>query len=339
MTRWRRIRNRKMIKQIRQDIIDTLLASHQVLITAHKSPDGDSLGSQLGLAGFLAARNIPYLIVNDGIIPDKYRFLPGIETIRDVEDVPSPAPAFDTAVVVECSSFDRIGDVGGLINDRCRIINIDHHQDNVPFGKINLKDVGAAAAGEMIYDLLVQAAARIDRDMATNLYTAILTDTGRFHYVSTTPYSLKVAAALLECGADPVEITEKVYFNLKPQAVRLTGMAIANMRFLMGGRLCLLTVDKNMLTQSGAGWGDMEGLVNYSLYADGVRVGVLLTELDGAKTKVSLRSQNKIDVAAIAAHYGGGGHLNASGCVVELPLEQARETIVAYIEEQLDGSV
>lgn len=328
-----------MKAKIRQEIIDRLLASDHVLITAHRSPDGDSIGSQLGLAGFLETRNIPFMVVNEEDIPEKYRFLPGIEMIRDISDVAQVDRPFDTAVVIECSNLDRIGGVRRLIGDDTVIINIDHHPDNVSFGAINFTDTSSAAAGEMIFDILRQVPAEIDAAMATNLYTAILTDTGRFHYSSTTPYCLQVAGELLSLGANTVEITEKIYFNLRPQVVRLTGMAVANMQLMLDGRLCVLSVDRAMMKQAGAGGGDTEGLVNYSMYSGGVEVGVLFTEVEDNRTKVSFRSQNDIDVAGIAAHYGGGGHINASGCVVELPLERAKEKIVAYIKERLNGSV
>ncbi len=325
--------------RMRQQIIDSLLGAKHVLVTAHKGPDGDSIGSQLGLAGFLKAHEIPYVIVNEGPIPDKYRFLPGIETIHDIEHFPIPQDRFDAAVVIECSSLDRIGQVQKLIDQDCMIINIDHHQDNVPFGAINLKKTDAAAAGEMIYDILLQGSFAIDQSMATNLYAAILTDTGRFHYTNTTPSCMRAAAHLLELGADAVEVTEKVYFNLKPQVVKLTGRVVGDMEFELDGRLCLLTVDQKTLAEAHVDNGDIEGLVNYTLYARGVEVGALFTELSAEKTKVSFRSHNDLDVAAIAAHFGGGGHINASGCIVDMPLRETRETIIRYIKDRLNGSV
>ena len=328
-----------MRQRIRQQIIDDLLGAKHVLVTAHKGPDGDSIGSQLGFAGFLKAHGVPYVIVNEGPIPDKYKFLPGIDTIRDIEHFTVPQIGFDAAVVIECSSLDRIGRVQKLIDKDCMIINIDHHQDNVPFGTINLKETEAAAAGEMIYNILRQGSIAIDQSMATNLYAAILTDTGRFHYANTTPDCLRAAAHLLELGANTVEVTEKVYFNLKPQVVKLTGRVVGDMQFELGGRLCLMTVDQKTLAEAHVDNGDIEGLVNYTLYARGVEVGALFTELSEKKTKVSFRSQNNLDVAAIAAHFGGGGHINASGCIVEMPLRETRETIIKYIKDRLNGSV
>jgi phosphoesterase RecJ-like protein len=299
------------MKKIRQEIIDVLLKSRQVLVTAHKGPDGDSLGSQLGLSGFLTAQNISHFVVNDGAIPGKYMFLPGSDTILDAKTFVPPAEPFDTAVVIECSNLDRIGRVKQYIDKDCRIINIDHHQDNILFGNINLKDTKASAAGEMVFDVLKQSGFNMNKDIADNLYTAILTDTGRFHYNSTTPHCLRIAAELLEYGADTVKITEKVYFSMTPAMVRLTGMVLSGMKYLFDG----------------------------SLYADGVELGVLFTELDADRTKVSLRSQDDINVAEIAARYNGGGHFNASGCIVELPLEKAKEVVVECLKESLDGSI
>lgn len=328
-----------MTVQTRNDIIDTLLKSRQVLITSHKNPDGDSLGSQLGLSGYLEKNGIASMIVNEGEIPSKYVFMPGIETVRNIDNLTDPAEPFDTVVVIECSNLERIGKVQRLIGEKAIVINIDHHQDNAEFGDINLKEIKASSAGEMVYDLIRNGSGPISAAMATNLYVAILTDTGRFHYSSTTPYCLKVASHLLELGADPVEITENVYYNLRPEVIRLTGMVIAGVQYQLGGRLCLLTIDREMMNSAKAGKGDTEGLVNYSMYASGVEVGVLFTELDDKRTKVSFRSQNDIDVAAMAAHFGGGGHTNASGCVVDLPLDQARETVVKFIKDRLNGSV
>lgn len=328
-----------MTEKIRQNIIDTLLNSKHVLVTGHRSPDGDSLGSQIGLAGLLKSRKIPYAIVNEGIIPDKYRFLPGIEAVCDISKYKPSGAEFDTAVVIECSTLERIGEVRRLIGKDCRIINIDHHQDNTGFGHINLKETEASAAGEMIYHLLRHGDFSIDKEMAVNLYTAILTDTGRFHYSSTTPECMKVAGELIALGADTVEITENVYYNLRPQVMRLTGMVIAGMEYHLDGRLCLLTIDNRMMAEAEAGKGDTEGLVNYSMYAGGVEVGVLFTEIDDRMTKVSFRSQNDFDVARIAAQFGGGGHTNASGCVVNMPLDKTREAILKIVKERLNGSV
>ncbi|MCP4566056.1 MAG: bifunctional oligoribonuclease/PAP phosphatase NrnA [FCB group bacterium] len=331
------------MKKIKQDIIDRLNGSNRVLITAHKNPDGDSLGSQLALAGYLKSHNISCAMIDEGEIPGKYQFLPNINLIQDIDKIieneSSSDDKFDTAVVIECSNLERIGRVGKLIGDDCHIINIDHHQDNTPFGSINWKDPSVSAAGELIFDLIRCASAPIDSDMATNLYTAILTDTGRFHFSNTNARCLRVAADLIELGADPERITEEVYFNQSRPSLRITGLALSGMQYLNDGRICLISVDRNMIREAEVANGDMEGLVNNTLKAKGVIVGAMFTEIDASTTKVSLRSQGDFDVAEIAAIYNGGGHANASGCQIAQPLVQAREVMIKLFKERLDGSV
>jgi bifunctional oligoribonuclease and PAP phosphatase NrnA len=327
-----------MTKQIKQTILTTFKDARQVLITSHQNPDGDSIGSQLALAEFLAALGLPNVIVNDGIIPSKYHSLPGINRILDIDDF-APSTGFDVAVVVECSNLARAGKVEHLVDPRCAIVNIDHHPDNASFGGINWIDVAASAAGEMIYELIRETDLTITSTMAANLYTAILTDTGRFHYSNTTARCLRIAAELIEAGADPTRLTNDIYFRQSREMIHLTALVAADMDYLLEGRLCAMTLDRARMRDTRANQGDAEGLINVTMSAAGVRVGVLFTELDDAHTKVSFRSQDAIDVGEIAAHYGGGGHVNASGCQVNLPLVQARREVLNYLKDRLNGSV
>jgi phosphoesterase RecJ-like protein len=328
-----------MSKRIRQQIIDTLLKSKKILLTGHANPDGDSLGSILGLAEALHRRNISYQIANAGGIPDKYRFLPGTDQIIGIGNLEILENDFDTAVVIECSNLERIGEVQKLIGENCQIINIDHHQDNTSFGHINLKCPEASAAGEIVYDILVQGNFALSSDIATNLYTAILTDTGRFHYNNTTPRCLRTAADLIDLGADPVYITEQVYYQQSPARLKLTGLVLSGLDYLAEGRFCVMTINRAMMSSAKAQNSDTEGLVNQSLSTTGVEVGALFTEVSDKLTKVSLRSQDQINVAEIASHYGGGGHFNASGFTLQLPLAEAKNRVIKYIEDKVNGTV
>jgi phosphoesterase RecJ-like protein len=327
-----------MMKQITQTILTTLKGARRILITSHQNPDGDSVGSQLALAEYVSALGVSYAIVNDGTIPSKYRFLPGIAGIRDIEGY-VPSGDFDVAVIVECSNLARVGRVERLIAPACTVINIDHHPDNASFGAINWNDIDAAAAGEMIYDLIRENGVAITPAMAANLYAAILTDTGRFYYSNTTPKCLRIAAALIEAGADPTSLTTDIYYRQSRAMIRLAALAAADMQYLLDGRLCTMTLEQKRLRETQANQGDTEGLVNLTMNAEGVEVGVLFTELDRTRTKVSFRSQNTVNVGEIAAHYGGGGHVNASGCQIDLPLAEAQKEVVAYLKERLNGSV
>jgi phosphoesterase RecJ-like protein len=175
--------------------------------------------------------------------------------------------------------------------------------------------------------------------MAANLYAAILTDTGRFYYNNTTARCLRIAAELIEAGADPTSLTTNIYYRQSRAMIRLAALAAADMQYLLDGRLCTMTLEQKRLRETHASQSDMEGLVNLTMNAAGVEVGVLFTEMDGARTKVSFRSQNTINVGEIAAHYGGGGHVNASGCQIDLPMAEAQKEVVDYLKERLNGSV
>lgn len=324
---------------IRTDIIETLFSAKRVLIAGHMNPDGDSLGSQLGLAGALDRRNIPVEIVNDGIVPNNYLFLPGIDRVKSVDDIDKRAREFDLAVLMECSSRERIGNVTGLIQNGCRIVNIDHHSDNNGFGHFNLLDFSAAAAGEIVYELLVSGGVEITPEIATNLYTAILTDTGRFRFSSTTPKSLRVAAELMEKGADTSRITDMVYFNQSIGSLRLTGEVLLGLEYHQDNRVCFMTITDEMLKKYDAGKADTEGLVNYTLRAEGVKVGVLFSERESNVTKVSLRSVNEVSIIDVAVRHNGGGHKNACGCTLQSGIAESRDIILNDIRELLHGSI
>lgn len=326
-----------MTTKVKQTILTTLKQARKVLISSHQNPDGDSIGSQLALAEVLDALAVPQAIVNEGVIPSKYNTLPGVQRICDVRTFADDG--FDLAVVIECSTLNRIGAVERLITDGCIIINIDHHPDNASFGTINWNATAASAAGEMIYDLIREAGLPVTPAMAANLYAAILTDTGRFHFSCTTPRSLRIAAELMEAGANPTQLTNDIYFRQSPAMIRLAALVAADMEYLLDGRLCAMVLDRARLRETKANQSDTEGLVNLTMSAAGVKVGVLFTELEDARTKVSFRSQDAIDVGQIAAHYGGGGHVNASGCQVDLPLAEARREVLAYLKERLNGSL
>jgi phosphoesterase RecJ-like protein len=185
----------------------------------------------------------------------------------------------------------------------------------------------------MVYEYFEAVDFPLDEKLAEWLYTAILTDTGRFRYRSTSPRTLEIAARLVAAGADPQKICEEVYYNLPPSTMTLTGKVLNTMEFFHGGKVCLLTLPARMFEESGADESESDGLVEFTLVAKGVRVGALLKELGPDSTKVSLRSRNRINVSEIAARFEGGGHANASGCTVPLGLDEAREKIVEVLGE------
>jgi phosphoesterase RecJ-like protein len=313
-----------------------LSQAKNILVTSHQDPDGDSVGSQMALIAYLQKKKKRVVAVNQGKMPNKYRFLDPKGIIQEASE---PLPDFvpDAAFVVECPSLKRIGCVQKLLRPETVIVNIDHHPRNEKFGKVNWLDAKASAVGEMIYDFLVAARLKITPGVAEALYTAILTDTGRFRYSSTHPRTLEICARLMKLGANPQKITEEVYYRISPSDLRLVARVLEGMELHLDNQICFLSIDNRILAETGARFEDTEGIVDYSLFLREVQVGALFKELTPGKTKVSLRSQNGIDISPIAKSFGGGGHPNASGCALSLPMAEAKRTVLEKVSNLLQN--
>lgn len=198
---------------------------------------------------------------------------------------------------------------------------------------MNYVDESVAAAGVLVYRLFERAGARLSAEDADALFTAILTDTGRFRFSNTNPEAMQICAKLLECGASPKRVSDALYARFDQRQLRLLGELIAGMELVADGKICLLLLNGSLRERYGNGADEIEGLADYSLYPSGVYVGAVLRELEPNVTKVSLRSQDNYDVAAVARRYGGGGHRNAAGCYIRQPFNQARETLLEQLLE------
>ncbi|MFQ6009385.1 MAG: bifunctional oligoribonuclease/PAP phosphatase NrnA, partial [Candidatus Zixiibacteriota bacterium] len=172
---------------------------------------------------------------------------------------------------------------------------------------------------------------------AEQLYTAILTDTGRFRYKSTSPRTMAIAGLLIKAGADPQKICDHVYYNLRPSSMKLIGKVLNRIEFYDNGTICLLTLTQQMLKECKAELSESDGLVDFTLLTEGVVVGALLKETNSGYTKVSFRSRDSVDVAAVAIRFGGGGHYNASGCTLPMELFQAKNEVIKLLREARDA--
>lgn len=312
------------------DIRKLLERSRRVLVASHVDPDGDAIGTQLAVATFVRHLGKEVFLVRDAAVPSKYRFLAGIEDLRPFDDYPIDF-AVDTAIVLECPTVDRVGRAACFLSGDVTIINIDHHYDSGDFGTINWIDPTKSSVGEMAFEMFEAFGYRLPPEVAEQLYTAILTDTGRFRFPSTTSRTMTVAGRLVEAGADPKKITDNVYYRLSASTMRLMGRVLSTIEFHDNERICLLTLTKLMLEEADADQSESDGLVDFTLYCDSVQVGALLKEVDDTHTRVSLRSRDHINVADLAANFGGGGHFNASGCTMPFGLAQAREEIIRLV--------
>jgi phosphoesterase RecJ-like protein len=317
-------------------IMAVLDKSRRVLVASHVDPDGDALGTQLAFAEFLNHLGKEVFTVRDNDIPFKYRFLHGIDSIPPV-DAYRGEHLFDCAVILECPNLSRTGRVSELLNSNTKIISIDHHRDNELFADVNWINAGASSVAEMAVELFGRASFTIEPHVSEQLYTAIMTDTGRFRYRSTSSRTMEIAGKLIQHGADPQKICDMVYYNLQPSTMKLVGKVLNGIEFHHEGTICLLFLTREMLTLTGADESESDGMVDYTLFNAGVRAGALLKEISADKTKLSLRSKDGINVAAIAARFGGGGHYNASGCTVNMSLQKTRAELLKILAGEMRG--
>ncbi len=306
------------------------------LISAHYDPEGDSLGSQLGMAEILRQLGKKYLIVNPDIPPRKYEFLKG------VNDIVLPSAKiynFDIALVLDCPIIERIGRVIDMIGDR-PIVNIDHHISNKNFGAVNYVLPKASSTGEIIYTLARKLGCKINKDLATYLYLSILTDTGGFRYSNTTPETMKIIADLSRYGINPKEIYERIYEAHSLASRKLLGLSLGTLKVSGDGKIAWMHLTEAMFDKVKAKPDDAENFVNYARFIEGVKIAALFSS--NAKkgfTKVSFRSNEKwADVNKIASKFGGGGHHSASGCEVKGDIRAVEKKVLTQIRKYIANS-
>jgi phosphoesterase RecJ-like protein len=299
------------------------------LVTGHRNPDGDSLGSALGLALALEANGKEARVVMRDAWSGAYSGLPGIDRVAVAEALPPDWPAgWDALIAMECPSADRTGWTNQLEG---RVANVDHHPGNTLWGTWNLVDLPAAAVGEIVADLLDLLRWPITPAVATNLWVSLVSDTGSFRYSNTTPKSLALGARLVAAGAEPGRVNEFL-FEAQPLTVfRLETLVLSTLALHDGGRVATVELPKRFFSESGARDEDSEGLVNRARGISGVAAAALLREGENGEIRCSLRSKGIVDVRAVAARHGGGGHRNAAGCRVAGTLESVRPLLAGEL--------
>ena len=311
-----------------QKIISEIEINSTFLITAHENPDGDAVGSSLALANFLSAIGKEVIIYHCDPLPDNYAFLPMADRICSV----IPEQFYDICFVLDAGDLCRAGSDLATFGKIGKIINIDHHPDNKKFGELNLVDPKASATGALIYRILTAAGHAIDYDTALCIYTAIVTDTGSFRYSNANPEAFTISAAMVACGINPWFVAERLYESQPRQRLELLTLALATLQVADRGDVASITVTLDMYNKTGASPDLTDGFVNYPRSIRGVEVAVFFREIEGGSFKVGFRSKGSVDVSAIAAAFGGGGHHNAAGCKIPGPIEEARNRVISYIE-------
>ena len=317
---------------------NALRDARRVLVLMQGHPDGDACGSSLGLALALEEMGKSVTMHCPTPVPDYLRFLAGLDRL-----VPSldENARWDATVVCDVGHSSRIG---MPLPERTRlgaVVNIDHHLTSDDFGDVNFVDAGAAAVGVMIHRLLGELGHRLSRDVATALYVSVLTDTGSFRYSSTDPEALRTAAALVEAGADPWDVSSNVYEQQPVERLRLLREVLGTLDLSANGRFSSIVITQKMLQLAGADRSISDGFVNFVRGLRGVEVAAQFSEQEGGHGQawsVSLRSRGRVNVAAVAERFGGGGHHNAAGLRISGAVDEARAAVAAEVLRQLDGA-
>jgi len=300
-------------------------ANNRFLVATHINPDGDAIGSILGMGQGLLALGKKVTMFCQGGMPEMYAFLPGAP---EVADRPLSPGDYDVIALLDCHSLERAGlDIS--MNRGPILAVVDHHLAEIDLPEHTLLDTGVSAAGELVYYILQALGVELTPAMATNLFTAISTDTGSFSYGNTTPESLEVSADLVRAGADPWDIFSRLSLGQSPGRMKLLGLALKDLEFFQSNRICAMTVTKDMMRATGTAPIDTDGFVEYPRSIAGVELAVLLKETANGAVKVSLRSPGIFNAAALAQTFNGGGHIQAAGFTVPGSIDQVKEKVVS----------
>ena len=288
-------------------VVELIENKNRFGITTHVRPDGDGIGSSLGLMWIIKSLGKEAEVIVRDPIPGSYSTLPGAGGIRRISEIDRK---YDAVFVIECSDMERPG-ISKLEDEF--VVNIDHHATSERFGSVNWIDPTASAVGEMIYNLCKAIGSRVSSEIAECLYMALVTDTGSFHFPNTNARTLKVASELIKAGAEPSEISRAVYNSYSWSRLELMKRVMGTLKRNENGTVAWMRQTLEMVAESGAADGDNNGFVNMPLTAQEVRASFYMREVEPGVYRVSLRSKGELDVAAIAEKFGGGGHKKRGG--------------------------
>lgn len=319
------------------DLIET---HDRFLLTTHVRPDGDALGSEVGMAGLLRQRGKDVRVVNSSQTPPRYDFLdPQGDFFEHFSSLANPTDLADreVAIILDLSAWSQLGDMADLIRDfKGPRVVIDHHVSQDDLGALFLKDTAAEATGTLVVQATKALGGTFTKEVATGLLTAIAMDTGWFHHPNTKPGTLRTVADLVEAGAPINEIYSQLFERSSLGRLRLMGETLTGLKTVAGGRIAYATVTRDSVERSGAIPQDTEDLVDFTVSLKGVEVGMLFFEQSRGGIKLSLRSRQGLDCARLAGLFGGGGHRAAAGATLPDPLDESIERVLAAVQQTLN---
>ncbi len=298
----------------------------KVLLLGTVQPDGDLLGSQIGLGLALANAGTAATLAGPHPVPDVLRFLPGAALVERWEVAPG---LFDLVILTDCPDPSRTGGLlEGARGAATSVVNIDHHPDNKCYGTVNWIEPEASATGEMVYDLIRALGFKVTPEIATNLFTALHTDTGSFRYSNTTARTFRVGADLVAQGARPAAVAAALYEGRRVEDLRRLADLLGRVEVSPDGQVAWLLLPQGSVPEA---FLEAEDLVTYPRSIASVKVAFLLREVGAGRVKVSLRAKGEVNVGMIAAAFGGGGHANAAGCTISGSLGEARDALLRAV--------
>ncbi|MCO5053242.1 MAG: bifunctional oligoribonuclease/PAP phosphatase NrnA [Verrucomicrobiae bacterium] len=318
-----------------EEILTTIKQAETICIVGHLRPDGDCIGSQLGLMQALRADGKQVVCWNQDAMPLKYRFLDPAHHFAK----PKAGQQFDLVIAVDCASLERLGTVARFVRQRRRLINIDHHESNTRYGDINWVSAREPSTGELIYHLMKTAGWPVTKAIADCLFTAVSTDTGSFQYASTRPGTFHVGAELVTHGANLARICQEVYQSFPLARVRLLKHVYNKFKLTHDDRVAYFWLKKVDLARTGAGSSDTEGLIDHIRAIEPVVVACVFEEFEPEQIRISLRSKSKrVNVNDICRQFGGGGHSAAAGALITGRPMAIQRRVIAAIKKAINSA-
>lgn len=316
------------------EIVAAMRDSHRIAVVAHVRPDGDAVGSVLGLVLSLRALGKEVTALLEDGVPENLAFLPGTDTVLQPE---MASLEVDLAIALDTATHERIGErCKALLDKAPLLVNIDHHPTNPGYGTMNLIDAASPATGQIVYNLLSEHGLPIDDAVRQNLFVAISTDTGSFQFSSTNARTHQIAAEMIEAGLDTARLAQLVYQSYPRRRLDLMRAMLNEMEFRADDRIVSWQLKQKLMDDISMQPGDTEGLIDTLRMIEGVVSCVVFEDVPGGKVRVSSRSKDpRLDVSAVCGQFGGGGHRMASGARMRGPIGDAAEKFLQVLEDEV----
>lgn len=306
------------------------------IVVSHHQPDGDAISSTLAIGWILEKLGKNFTLYNDDVVPPKFAYLWNSDRIIHPTATAMTSAQYSYVIAVDCADNSRFGEAKGLFSPDAQLLNIDHHSTNDFFGQVHVIRPKASATVEIIYDLIHLMGLSWDEAVASCIYTGLVTDTGGFRYANTTANVLNIASEMMSHGVKGSQLSTHLLEKMTYPQFCLLQTALATMSFAYDRKVAWMTLSETDFKETGSTHGETEGIVNYAQNIEGVEVGILFKEVDAKEVRVSFRSSGHVDVAQVAAQFGGGGHMRAAGCTMQCTMTEAVDQVLQSLGSKLN---